>query len=252
MRIRPWSVSVLPFAALLLVLSASSAPPAAAAGDARLAGFWSGNIEVPGRPIEVRVMLEQDENAWSARIDVPAQGIRKAEMTGVEIDGTAATMKIPGVPGDPTFAGKLDESGDVLAGDYSQAGRTIPFRLERSEVPADYDDDPYAEYEQPGTVGEGFGGSWRGVLTAGPHRFRMLLEVEAGGEEPSARLTSVDQGGTPIPVESLALEGRTIRFEIPAIRGAFEGTLNGDGSELDGSWTQGGGSIPLTLKRFDG
>jgi len=36
---------------------------------------------------------------------------------------------------------------------------------------------------------------------------------------------------------------------LKQIGGAFDGKINGDTGVIDGTWTQGGGTLPLALKR---
>jgi len=92
-------------------------------------------------------------------------------------------------------------------------------------------------------------GTWQGTLDVGGGRsLRTVLKIskaDAGGLK--ASFYSIDQGGQAIPVTSISLQGPTLKMSIVAIGGTYEGKLTGDGSEIDGTWTQ-GGPIPLNLK----
>jgi len=221
-----------------------------AVADTGPAGFWSGTIEVPNRPIEVMIDIAQEHDAWTAAVYVPAQGIRGAAMTGVAIDGGSVTMQIPGVPGEPTFRGELAEGGQTIAGTFNQGGQSLPFQLSRTEKPAELSRDIYAEFREPGVAGAGAEGTWRGLLEAGPHQFRLVLEVEQDSfGETVASLRSLDQGGEPLPVDTFSFEDTAVAFALPAISAEFTGTLSADGSEIVGTWAQGGGQLPLTLRR---
>ena len=91
-------------------------------------------------------------------------------------------------------------------------------------------------------------GTWQGTLDVGGGRsLRTVLKIskaDAGGLK--ASFYSIDQGGQAIPVTSISLQGPTLKMSIVAIGGTYEGKLTGDGSEIDGTWTQ-GGPIPLNL-----
>jgi hypothetical protein len=63
----------------------------------------------------------------------------------------------------------------------------------------------------------------------------------------SGTINSLDQGAVEMPLSSIAQKGSAITLELKLVGGVFEGELKGD--ELVGIWSQGGGSLPLTLKR---
>jgi len=170
-------------------------------------------------------------------------------MTGVEILGDQVRFGIPDVPGDPTFDGKLSPDGKTIAGEFAQGGRTLPFRLERSELPADYDDDPYSAYGRPGKPGNGIDGEWLGVMTAGPHRYRLKLTLSDGEAGPSGTIVSVDQGASDLPLDSLAVDDGSVSFGVGRVGASFSGKLNDDGSAISGNWSQGGATLPLTFNR---
>ncbi|MEZ4414324.1 MAG: alpha/beta fold hydrolase [Gemmatimonadota bacterium] len=90
-------------------------------------------------------------------------------------------------------------------------------------------------------------GDWLGTLQAGPTELRIVFHVtgEAGGY--AATLDSPDQGVAGIPVAAVRVDGATVSMDIPSLRGRYEGTLAGDGTRLEGTWSQGGAVLPLVL-----
>jgi pimeloyl-ACP methyl ester carboxylesterase len=107
----------------LVIVAGCGGPP----GPTGLDGPWSGRIDAPGSPLQVRLTFAGDGGTF----DLPAQGATGLPLRDVRVDGTAVTFALPDVPGGASFAGTLD--GDTLAGDYTQAGQTIPFTLTRGE-----------------------------------------------------------------------------------------------------------------------
>jgi len=96
------------------------------------AGRWEGSIELPGQKLEVFVSLtEREPGAWSGTIDIPAQGASALPLTGFQVTADAVRFAIAGVPGDPTFAGRLAADGATLSGDFTQGGQSLSFRLRR-------------------------------------------------------------------------------------------------------------------------
>ena len=93
----------------------------------------------------------------------------------------------------------------------------------------------------------GVAGSWTGVLSAGPAKLRLRLVLGADG---TATLYSLDQGGAAMAGKANALAPEKIEVEIAAVGGRFAGKLV-SADRIDGTWSQGGAGLPLTLKRGD-
>ncbi len=107
-------------------------PGALAAQTFGTAGRWEGSIEVPGQPLVVMVDLEQADGGWSGTIDIPAQGADGLPLSAVTVDGETVKFTISGVPGEPTFEGRL--SGGEITGEFTQGPARLPFRLGREAV----------------------------------------------------------------------------------------------------------------------
>jgi uncharacterized protein len=96
---------------------------------------------------------------------------------------------------------------------------------------------------------EGVAGDWLGALDVGPTKLRLALHVEKTGDGGlSAILDSIDQGAK-IPVDTVVFEGGTLRLALKAIGASYEGTLNVEGSALEGMWSQGARKLPLVFHR---
>lgn len=105
-----------------------TAPAPSAAADA--AGTWRGAIEIPQQgQLGVEVELRRESDGWVGTIDIPQQGATDAPLERIAVDGAAVRFSIAGVPGDPTFDGRLD--GDAIAGTFRQGGAELAFSLRR-------------------------------------------------------------------------------------------------------------------------
>jgi uncharacterized protein (TIGR03435 family) len=96
----------------------------------------------------------------------------------------------------------------------------------------------------------GMAGQWQGTLSAGPQQLRLVfvVSVNAAGGSLTAMVYSIDQGAGGVAANATA-QGAAVRFTIAAIGGTFEGKLAADGNSIAGTWSQGGGSVPLMLER---
>ncbi|HEX3527176.1 MAG TPA: alpha/beta hydrolase [Thermoanaerobaculia bacterium] len=99
--------------------------------------------------------------------------------------------------------------------------------------------------------GEGAAGEWLGILDVGAARLRLGLHVEKKEDGSlGAVLDSIDQGAK-IPVDAAVFERRALRLDLKALGASYDGTLNADGSVLEGTWSQSGQKLPLQFHRLE-
>ena len=92
-------------------------------------------------------------------------------------------------------------------------------------------------------------GDWQATLVAGQSRLRTILKVTAGPDKKlAAEFYSIDQTTDSFPVDSISLEGKSVKFVMSMVHGSYAGTLSGDSNSIDGIWTQ-GVSNPLKFER---
>jgi len=92
-------------------------------------------------------------------------------------------------------------------------------------------------------------GNWQGTLQAGRELRIVIVIGNADGGGLKAALYSIDQGAQGISANAITLQGETVRMSYAAMGGTFEGKLSANGASIAGTWTQGGGALPLTLNR---
>jgi len=110
--------------------------PVALSAQTGLEGHWEGAIQLPGMALQIRVDFKSAGGAWQANIDIPQQGAQGLPLQAVRFAAPQVHFELPAGPGLAVFDGKLD--GDKVSGNFSQAGQTFPFSLERksASVPA--------------------------------------------------------------------------------------------------------------------
>lgn len=94
-------------------------------------------------------------------------------------------------------------------------------------------------------------GTWTGALDAAPNvklRVAFNMTVDAAGQR-TVTMDSPDQGVKGIPVASAELKDGTVTIVVPAIAGTYTGRMSADGKSIEGTWSQGGASLPLRLER---
>lgn len=90
---------------------------------------------------------------------------------------------------------------------------------------------------------------WKGVLDVGSVKLRLVLKLWSSDGALAARLDSLDQNATDLPIDVVTRDGSALRFEMKAIGAAFEGTFADGDAELSGRWSQRGQAWPLVFRR---
>jgi hypothetical protein len=214
-------------------------------------GHWEGAITLPGTKLQIAVDLAspaKDSEPWSGTIDIPAQMLRGYKLGDLKINDAQVSFRMPNIPGDPVFDGRLNDDGKQLSGDFKQNGQTFPFALARAEAKQRSGETP-----SHGLPGKGLVGHWQGSLRpgAGPIELRLVLHVVSGeGGALKATVDSPDQSANGIPVSSVALTNGAVQLELADIKASYAGQLSADGSEIVGTWKQATLEAPLVLKRL--
>jgi len=83
-------------------------------------------------------------------------------------------------------------------------------------------------------------------------RLRFQLHVSHDTDNQLvASLDSLDQSVSGLPAVNVSLKDSAFHFEVPAVAGTYEGTLNAAKNSLDGQWSQTGAEADLTFTRSD-
>jgi D-alanyl-D-alanine-carboxypeptidase/D-alanyl-D-alanine-endopeptidase len=93
------------------------------------------------------------------------------------------------------------------------------------------------------TASPAVAGDYAGVL--GPLHLVLHLQRDTAGKL-SGSLDSLDQGARGIPCSDFVLSGMQFSFNVPAVHGAYSGTVSADGKTIKGTWDQ-GRPMPLVL-----
>jgi CubicO group peptidase (beta-lactamase class C family) len=92
-------------------------------------------------------------------------------------------------------------------------------------------------------------GDWQGTLVTPGPQLHLILHITAAKDGSlSATLDSVDQGANGIPVTTTTLKDSKLSLTVDAVHGSYEGTVNKDATEIEGTWSQ-GQPLALNFKR---
>ena len=93
-------------------------------------------------------------------------------------------------------------------------------------------------------------GTYTGTLQAGDAQLHLVLHLSHNAHgDLHASLDSLDQAVFAIEASSLSLTASGLRFEIASVGAQFQGKVSADHKTIDGSWSQGSASLPLSFHR---
>ena len=103
--------------------------------QADLAGHWEGRIQIAG--LDFDVDFERGEaDVLTGDLSIPAQNLSDLELLELTLSGDTVSFALPDkIPGEASFEGTLDSSGEVISGTFRQAGQELRFSMERAEDP---------------------------------------------------------------------------------------------------------------------
>jgi pimeloyl-ACP methyl ester carboxylesterase len=200
--------------------------------------YWQGILDLGSAKLTLNIEIEGEENGdeLSAAVTVVEQGNSRITADKVELADGKLTLDLSSVQA--SFEGKLDESGQLCAGTFSQHGMDLDLELKRVES---FDDDSAQLVEY-----------WKGAfepeegaeLEVGLKVFRM------GDDSLTAKFDSYSQGATDLKVE-FKKEGDVYEMKLPAANLEYSGTLNESKTKLTGTIKQGRNQHALNFNRSE-
>ncbi len=201
------------------------------------AGDWDGAVGAGG--VQLRLVLHlksTGDKTYTATLDSIDQGANGIPVDKVVLEGDTLKLTVSAVHG--SYEGTFNADRTILSGKWTQQA-TLPLNFKKRPLEL-----------KPATPSI-IDGAWQGLLTAGEQKLRITVHVHTGADGALRILfSSVDQGGAPIAAKNEKFDGSVLSFDIPIVRGHYEGKLSVDKNTIRGTWTQ-GASYPLDLKRGD-
>jgi hypothetical protein len=99
-------------------------------------------------------------------------------------------------------------------------------------------------------------GDWSGVLDLtsvmpdGPS-LTVIFHITAEDGGYAATFDSPDQGAYGLPADSIGFDPATRVLHIRGQNSTYTGTMNAEGTEVAGTWSQGGRELPLVLTPYE-
>ena len=199
---------------------------------------WTGTLDAAGAILKLEITLTEADGEFTGQLLSLDQNNATFELADVVCDDQQLTFTIEKLGA--TFNGTLEQDGTIAQGTFSQNGFEFPLKLSLANSADKITTDEPVEKLQA---------AWYGKLQMGTvnpvMQFRILVD-ESG--KTTAYFDSVTEGRTDFEA-SWSIEGDKLEFDVEKIRLTYRGSLNEAGDTAEGTWSQGGRSYPLTLKK---
>ena len=227
-----------------LMACAMAAASAVAQTDA--SGHWEGKVDVPNGPTGLALDLAKNaKGVWVASLGVPEQKITGLRVTDIDVVGSEVRFAAPDLPGSPTF--ELTLADGKLTGALLVPALSLALEMQRTG-------DAKVDIAPPSpAVSKDLEGDWEGALSLpnGQTRPVIIHFKNQPDRTVDATIESPTQGVQGFPLKEVAQKGAVVEFTVQAVGGSYKGTLNKEGTEIAGQWTQrfGVAQLPLNLKK---
>lgn len=217
-----------------LLFLALGAEAFAAAG---IEGDWQGTLKAGAA--ELRLVLhitKAADGALAATLDSVDQNAYGIPVTSVTLKDSKLALRVDAVHG--AYEGTVNADATGIRGTWSQ-GQPLPLDFKRARAKA---------ASKPAAPSD-IDGDWLGTLYAGGMKLRVVFHIANTGDGLTATMDSPDQGAKGLPATAVTRNGAALKIELKQIGGVFEGAIAKDLASIEGTWSQPGGKLPLTLKR---
>jgi uncharacterized protein len=201
-----------------------------------IVGDWHGTLKAGGA--ELRLVLhisEGDGGQLKATLDsIDQPGANGIPVTSISLKDSKVNFTADAVHG--TYEGKLNADATMIEGTWSQ-GQPLQLDFKRGSIA-----------ERKKAKPSDIDGIWQGTLDAGGTKLRIVFHITNMEDGLMATMDSPDQGANGIPVTTVTRNGAALTMELKQAGAKFEGKFSADMTSIEGTWAQGGASLPLVLK----
>ena len=228
----------------ILMLAALVFSTVRAGHSQNIVGDWQGTLKAGMAELRLVLHIASDQDGnLKATMDSVDQGANGIPVTSISLKESKLSLAVDSVHG--TYEGKVNSDVTAIAGTWTQ-GQPLPLDFKRQTTPLKTQHKP----AKPSDID----GAWAGTLDAGASKLRVVFHITNTEDGLTATMDSPDQNANGLPVTAVSRSGLSLTMELKQIPGSgrFAGKINKELTEIEGTWTQGGATLPLLLKRVKG
>ena len=219
---------------------AAAAAGAAPAATAPIAGEWHGSLNADGKTLRVVLHIAAaKDGTLTGTLDSLDQGLFAIPVAAVVLKDSKLTLTVDALPVHASYEGTVKPGGSGIDGTWTQ-GQPMTLNFAPG---AGADAAP-----KPATPSD-IDGTWAGTIDVNGNTLHILLKVTTTADGLTAQLQSPDQNPMWVKASAITRANGTLTASFTAFGVELSGKIAGDLGSIDGTLSQGGGSMPLVLKR---
>ena len=220
-----------------LLIAGLAFSAALAAHAQSIEGDWEGTLKVGPAELHLVVHIAADgQGGFRGTMDSVEQGAKGIPITSVSLKGAILTWSISSAS--ISYEGQAAVDG-TIRGTFTQAGQSLPLDFKHVAGAA----------AKPPVKPSDIDGAWQGTLDFGQGtKLRLVAHIVNTADGLVANLESPDQGAGMMEAK-VTRKGAAFKLEIDKVGATFEGKINQALDAIEGTFTQKGMPVPLTLKR---
>jgi hypothetical protein len=216
-----------------------AAAPQTAAGSASIIGDWSGSLNVGSATLRLVLHITAaKDGALTGTLDSLDQSIMGIPVNTVTLKDSKLALTIDTVHG--TYEGTVKADGSGIEGTWTQ-GQPLTLNFTRGAAKG-------ATAAKPAPPSD-IDGTWTGALDVNGNTLHILLKITNTADGLTAQVQSPDQSPAWLTASTVSRANGTLTATFSALQAEFSGKIATDLGTIDGTFSQGGGSLPLVLKR---
>jgi len=229
-------------------------------GQAQAVGDWQGVATIEGADYHIIVHITAaKDGSLAATLDSPELSATGITTSGVTFKDGKFTMNVEAYHG--VYTGTLSGDGTKITGAF-EGDHEIPIefaRMAAGATPAAATTGGATRAGVPATTGttaastpatpSDIDGTWAGTLDVNGQTLHILIKVTNTSGGLTAQVQSPDQSPMWLSASTVTRENGTLTASFTVMQAQFSGRIAADLGTIDGTISQGGGSMPLVLKR---
>ena len=217
------------------------ASPVLAANTPNVTGDWQGTLKVGASEMRIVLHVAGQAGGYTATMDSPDQGANGIAVSSISFQDSKLNFRVDAIKG--SYEGRMSVDGATIEGTWSQ-GQQLALDFKRAA--------PRKTSSQTAKPSD-IDGTWLGTLDTGSGaKLRIVIHITSTADGLSATMDSPDQGAKGLAATTATRNGSGVSIEWKLFGGKFEGKVSPDLTTIEGTWSQGGGTAPLVVKRTHG
>ncbi|MGC4052971.1 MAG: hypothetical protein QM757_26900 [Paludibaculum sp.] len=207
------------------------------------AGRWEGTVQAGGQQLQIGLdFVKDDKGVWSGTFSQTPPGIRDVPVVELKVEEKTVKFHIVSTSG-PEFVCKIGEP-TAMSCSLNTPNGAVNFDLKRTG------DGKVAVQKPSPAVSKTLEGDWEGSLETPQGGLKLVMHFKNQPDGTvKATLDSPIQGANGLIMSDITEKELAVELKVPVVGGSYKGTLNKEGNQITGEWSQGGNALALVMRK---